>query len=75
MSKRRRPFKRRAPFLSYRKLFLIATEGARTEPIYFDMFNSPQATIHVKLLPARKHDSSPPQNIPGRMNTMRKVHR
>ena len=61
MSKRRRPFKRRAPFLSYRKLFLIATEGARTEPFYFDMFNSPQATIHVKLLPEKKHDTSPPQ--------------
>jgi len=61
MSKGRRPFKRRASFLSYRKLFLIATEGARTEPFYFDMFNSPQATIHVKLLPAKKHDTSPPQ--------------
>ncbi|MBL7205677.1 MAG: RloB domain-containing protein [Desulfobacteraceae bacterium] len=61
MPRRRRPFKRRAPFLSYRKLFLIATEGARTEPFYFDMFNSPQATIHVKLLPAKKHDTSPPQ--------------
>jgi len=60
-SKRRRTFRRRAPFLSYRKLFLIATEGARTEPIYFDMFNSLQATIHVKLLPAKKHDTSPPQ--------------
>ena len=61
MSKKRRPFKRRAPYLSYRKLFLIATEGARTEPIYFDMFNSPQATIHIKLLPAKKHGTSPPQ--------------
>ncbi len=61
MSKRRRSFKRRAPSLSYRKLFLIATEGARTEPVYFEMFNGPQATIHVKLLPAKKHDTSPPQ--------------
>ena len=57
----RRTFRRRPPFLPYRKLFLIATEGAKTEPIYFGIFNSPQATIHVKLLPARKHDSSPPQ--------------
>ena len=61
MSKGRRTFRRRPPFLPYRKLFLIATEGARTEPIYFGMFNSPRATIHVKLLPAKKHDSSPPQ--------------
>jgi hypothetical protein len=61
MSKKRRSFKRPTPFLSYRKLFLIATEGAETEPIYFDMFNSPQATIHVRLLPAKKHDTSPPQ--------------
>lgn len=57
----RRTFRRRPPFLPYRKLFLIATEGAKTEPIYFGIFNSPQTTIHVKLLPARKHDSSPPQ--------------
>jgi hypothetical protein len=61
MSKRRRSFKRRAPYLSYRKLFLFATEGARTEPVYFEMFNGPQTTIHVKLLPAKKHDTSPPQ--------------
>lgn len=61
MAMGRRTFRRRPPFLPYRKLFLIATEGAKTEPIYFGIFNSPQATIHVKLLPARKHDSSPPQ--------------
>jgi hypothetical protein len=29
----RRTFRRRPPFLPYRKLFLIATEGAKTEPI------------------------------------------
>ncbi|MCK5485614.1 MAG: RloB domain-containing protein [Desulfobacterales bacterium] len=61
MAMGRRTFRRRPPFLPYRKLFLIATEGAKTEPIYFGIFNSPQTTIHVKLLPARKHDSSPPQ--------------
>jgi hypothetical protein len=61
MAMGRRTFRRRPPFLPYRKLFLISTEGAKTEPIYFGIFNSPQTTIHVKLLPARKHDSSPPQ--------------
>ncbi|MFO7737920.1 MAG: RloB family protein [Desulfatiglandaceae bacterium] len=61
MPRKRRPFKRPKPFRPYRKLFLIATEGARTEPIYFGIFNSLQATIQVKLLPARKHDSSPLQ--------------
>ena len=61
MAKKRRPFKRLKPYRSYRKIFLIATEGTRTEPIYFDMFNSRQATIHVKILSTKKHDSSPPQ--------------
>jgi hypothetical protein len=61
MPRGKRTFKRPKPFRPYRKLFLIATEGARTEPIYFGMFNSLQATIHVKLLPASKHDTSPPQ--------------
>jgi len=61
MPKGRRTFRRRPPFRSYRKLFLIATEGARTEPIYFGMFDSLHATIHIKPLPAKKHDSSPPQ--------------
>lgn len=61
MANKRRKFRRPKPYLSYRKLFLIATEGAKTEPIYFGIFNSPQATIHVKLLPAKKHDTSPPQ--------------
>jgi len=39
MPRGKRTFKRPKPFRPYRKLFLIATEGARTEPIYFGMFN------------------------------------
>jgi len=61
MANKRRKFRRPTPYLSYRKLFLIATEGAKTEPIYFRIFNSPRATVHIKILPARKHDTSPPQ--------------
>ncbi|MBN1905586.1 MAG: RloB domain-containing protein [Deltaproteobacteria bacterium] len=59
MPGRKRIFKRPKAALHYRKLFLIATEGARTEPIYFGIFNSLQTTIHIKLLPAIKHKSSP----------------
>jgi hypothetical protein len=59
MARTRRRFQRRPPDLDYRKLFLIATEGAKTEPVYFNMFNSQKTTVHVKLLPAKKHDSSP----------------
>lgn len=34
----------------YRKLFIIAVEGSKTEPRYFDMVNSREAVIHVACL-------------------------
>jgi hypothetical protein len=54
---RRRTFHRPEGQRRYRRLFVIATEGAQTEPRYFAMFNSDQATIQVKVLrPGRKSD-------------------
>ena len=61
MPNKRRTFKRRPPFRSYRRLFVVATEGAKTEPAYFEMFNSHQSTIHIKILSAKKHDTAPPR--------------
>lgn len=50
----RRSFRRGAPSLSYRKLFVIACEGAKTEQQYFAMFQK-----NIKCLPSRKNDSAP----------------
>jgi hypothetical protein len=58
MAKKRRPFRRRKPVLDYRKLFVIATEGRKTEPDYFRLFNSKEATIRLRVLPS-KHRTSP----------------
>ncbi|OGQ94755.1 MAG: hypothetical protein A2521_16675 [Deltaproteobacteria bacterium RIFOXYD12_FULL_57_12] len=51
MANRRRGFGRRPPFRSYRKIFVLATEGQKTEPAYFAMFNS--KTVQVKILESR----------------------
>ena len=58
MARNRRSFRRRKPSLSYRKLFIIATEGHKTEPDYFSLFNSKEATIRLKIISSR-HRSSP----------------
>lgn len=49
-----RPFGERR----YRKLFIIAAEGAITEPLYFGLFNNQQAVIKVQCLKS-SHDSAP----------------
>lgn len=59
MRKKRRSFSRRKPELNYRKLFLIATEGKKTEPIYFRIFNNPKAIIRLKIL-SSNYKTSPP---------------
>nr|WP_303680825.1 RloB family protein [Pelodictyon luteolum] len=47
----------------YKKLFLLATEGGKTEPAYFSLFNDDSMTdasvLHVRCLNG-KHKSSPP---------------
>jgi len=57
MGKRRR-FERSGATRPYRRLFVIATEGAETEPQYFDIFNNTVTTITIKCLKSRT-DSSP----------------
>lgn len=59
MAKKRRKFERQnIGVRSYKKLFIISTEGQKTEPEYFDIFNGRNAIIRVKCLKAGK-DSSP----------------
>lgn len=57
---RRRKFQRPLGQRRYRKLFVIAVEGAKTEPQYFAIFNNQQSVIRVNCLKG-KRDSSPPQ--------------
>lgn len=54
----RRSFQRKLGERRYKRMFVIAAEGAKTEPIYFGMFNDGQTTIHVKSLKS-KHKSAP----------------
>ncbi len=60
MKPKRRPFQRPLGQRRYRKRFIIAVEGAKTEPQYFAIFNNEQSVIQVQCLRGR-HDSSPPQ--------------
>ena len=57
---KRRRFERPLGERRYRRLFVIAAEGSKTEPQYFNLFNNGQSVIRVHCL---KSDlaSSPPQ--------------
>lgn len=60
MAKKRRTFKRPLGERRYRKLFVIAVEGTKTEPQYFAIFNDQNSVIRVKCVKG-SHHSSPPQ--------------
>src|SRR5215471_16022645 len=53
---------RRSGFLKPKKFFIIATEGALTEKIYFDEFKPPrEAAFQIKVLENKKHKTRPKQ--------------
>lgn len=58
MGRKRRSFGRKLGHRRYRKIYVIATEGACTEPQYFNMFNGPEATILVECLRAKNQSAS-----------------
>jgi len=60
MPQRRRSFKRPLGERRYRKMFVIAAEGVKTEPQYFALLNDLHAVIHVTCL-KDKYNSAPPQ--------------
>jgi len=60
MPPKRRTFKRQLGKRRYKKLFVIAAEGCKTEPQYFSGFNNQDSVIRVSCLKG-KHDSAPPQ--------------
>ncbi len=66
MPANKRRFQRSLGGRRYRKIFVIAVEGAKTEPQYFSIFNNPQSVLKVKCLKG-KNRSSPPQVLK-RMN-------
>ena len=63
MASRRRTFKRPLGERRYRKLFVIAVEGVKTEPQYFAIFNDQTSVIRVNCLKGG-HDSPPCQDWP-----------
>lgn len=71
MPHRRRSFKRPLGQRRYRKMFIIATEGVKTEPQYFALLNSLQAIIHVTCL-KDKYNSAPPQVLKRMTKYLRK---
>lgn len=67
MTKKRRQFQRASNTRDYRPVFIIATEGEKTEPDYLRMkiFKPPTVTVHIEPLPTKK--SSSPSSVLKRM--------
>lgn len=61
----RRTFHRPTRTRRVKKLFIIATEGAKTEPTYFKLFNSKDNAVSVKCI--RGKDKSAPRHVLKRM--------
>lgn len=60
MAAQRRKFQRPLGARRYKKLFLVAAEGIKTEPIYFSVFTDDKYIVQVSCLKGRSN-SSPPQ--------------
>ncbi|HKK02161.1 MAG TPA: RloB family protein [Desulfuromonadales bacterium] len=69
----RRRFSRPLGERRYKKMFVIAAEGAETEPAYFKMFGDAERVIHIQML-SGKNKSAPPQVLK-RMNVYLKNQR
>lgn len=72
MSNKRRKFQRPLGERRYRKLFVLAMEGEKTEPDYFSIFNdSEQNIIRVKCL--KTNNKSSPMQVLKRMENYLKT--
>lgn len=58
MGRKRRKITRPLGERPYKKLFLLATEGVKTEPAYFSLFRDEQSILHIRCLKG-KNKSSP----------------
>ena len=72
MARKRRSLQRPLGERRYRKLFIIAAEGVKTEPQYFAIFNDQHAVILVHCLKG-SHGSSPPQVLKRMEEHLRRV--
>lgn len=63
---KRRNFSRKTDIRSYKKLFLIATEGTKTEPQYFNMFRHSNNIVDVRCI--KGSSKSAPKYV---LNTMK----
>lgn len=65
MTSRRREFKRELGERRYRKIYILAVEGVKTEPCYFALFNNSNALIRVNCL--KSGTNSAPLQVLARM--------
>ena len=72
MPPKKRNFRRPLGERRYRKLFIVATEGIKTEPQYFAILNDRYSVIHVDCLRS-KHHSSPPQVLKRMQDRLKQV--
>ena len=70
MPSKRRKYRRPTGERPYRKLFIVATEGDKTEPQYFAILNDHHSFIRVDCIRSRHH-SSPPQVLKRMENRLR----
>ena len=66
MTQKRRKFTRPYGERRYKKRFIIAAEGVKTEPLYFALFDDCDAAIQVKCLKGAR--ASAPPNVLKRMD-------
>ncbi len=65
--RKRRRFQRPLGKRRYRKMFVLAVEGNKTELQYFAIFNDQNLVVHINCLKGR--DSSAPPQVLARMKT------
>ncbi len=58
---KRRSFKRPLGKRRYKQMFVIAAEGAKTEPLYFKMLDTVNSVVHFKCL--KNRDRSAPSYV------------
>lgn len=71
MAEKRRDFSRPLGRRRYRKLFIVAVEGMKTEPQYFGLFNGENSVVQVTCL-KDPHDSAPQHVLARMQNHLRK---
>ena len=71
MSPKKRKFRRPSGERRYRKMFVLATEGTKTEVRYFSIFNNRNTVVHIEFL-KKRGDSAPLQVLARMKNHLRK---